>query len=295
MKTPLLRSLVAPVLLLFAVLALPGALHAQLPKIFVASFGNDANDGSRNAPKRNFQAAHDAVAAKGQIVVLDTAGYGKLNINKSVSITVPPGVNGFITVSGANDGIDIFAGSSDVVSLRGLIIEGGTTAPGSGSSGVFVSSVNTVRMEECTIRDFERGVYMFNVNGGHLVARNCTVRDVNVGFVIFSQTTNVKLDGVLTDCTVDNSADTFGAAFFTDAEALGSVTRLTLSGCVATNSSNGLKAFGNGATLYADNCVVSSNTNGVSAASSGLTFTRGNNVFTNNGTDGNFTSSLTAK
>jgi hypothetical protein len=53
-----------------------GSAHAQATRIFVASYGNDANDGSRGAPKRNFQPAHDAVAAGGQIVVLDTAGYG---------------------------------------------------------------------------------------------------------------------------------------------------------------------------------------------------------------------------
>ena len=59
--------LLASGLLLFPV----GALHAQaLSKIFVASYGNDANDGSRGNPKRDFQAAHDAVAAGGQIVVL---------------------------------------------------------------------------------------------------------------------------------------------------------------------------------------------------------------------------------
>jgi hypothetical protein len=51
-----------------------GTLHAQATKIFVASYGNDASDGSRASPKRNFQPAHDAVAAGGEIVALDTAG-----------------------------------------------------------------------------------------------------------------------------------------------------------------------------------------------------------------------------
>src|SRR3954469_4172564 len=81
-------------------LALPlAAAHAAPAKIFVASYGNDANSGSPTSPMRSFQAAHDAVAAGGQIVVLDTAGYGALNINKSVSVFAPPGINGFITVT----------------------------------------------------------------------------------------------------------------------------------------------------------------------------------------------------
>src|SRR3954468_16799499 len=91
-------------------LALPlAAAHAAPAKIFVASYGNDANSGSPTSPMRSFQAAHDAVAAGGQIVVLDTAGYGALNINKSISVTVPPGVNGFVTVSGNSNGIVITA------------------------------------------------------------------------------------------------------------------------------------------------------------------------------------------
>src|SRR3954465_15299357 len=105
------------------VLAAPGAIEAALPKIFVASYGNDANSGSPAAPKRGFQAAHDAVAAGGQIIALDTAGYGALTITKSVALTVPPGVNGFVTVTGSANGITINAGPADSVSLRGLIVE----------------------------------------------------------------------------------------------------------------------------------------------------------------------------
>ncbi len=83
---PGLLALALPLMLAAA----PDLLHAQLPKIFVASYGNDVNDGSRGNPKRNFQAAHNAVAAGSEIVPLDTAGYGQLNITKSVAITAPP-------------------------------------------------------------------------------------------------------------------------------------------------------------------------------------------------------------
>ena len=105
--------------LMFVVLAAPA--YAQAPtKIFLASTGNDANDGSRTSPKRSFQSAHDAIADGGNIVVLDTAGYGSLSISKSVAITVPPGVSGFSTGSG----ITVHTGSSSLVTLNGLIVEG---------------------------------------------------------------------------------------------------------------------------------------------------------------------------
>src|SRR3954471_2041691 len=117
------------------VLVAPAATYAT-PKIFVASYGNDANSGAPASPKRSFQAAHDAVAAGGQIVALDTAGYGALNITKSLAVTVPPGVSGFVSVTGNNTGILVNAGAGSVVSLRGLIVEGGgsrtTVTPGSG-------------------------------------------------------------------------------------------------------------------------------------------------------------------
>src|SRR3954469_4575241 len=104
-------------------LVVGGAAVAQAApaKIFVASYGNDANSGSPASPKRAFQAAHNAVAPGGEIVALDTAGYGALTINKSVSVIVPPGVTGFVTISGPGIGITINAATTDVVSLRGLV------------------------------------------------------------------------------------------------------------------------------------------------------------------------------
>ena len=81
MKT-LLHPLVRSFAVVLLVLAAPAAVHAQAAKIFVASYGNDANVGTPASPKRAFQAAHNAVAAGGQIVPLDTAGYGGLTITK---------------------------------------------------------------------------------------------------------------------------------------------------------------------------------------------------------------------
>src|SRR3954468_24610775 len=95
MKTHLRIAFAFVLLALFA-----SQSHAQSFRAFVASYGNDANNGSRSAPKKTFQSAHDVVSDGGQIVVLDSAGYGSLTITKSLSVIVPPGVNGFITVPG---------------------------------------------------------------------------------------------------------------------------------------------------------------------------------------------------
>jgi hypothetical protein len=163
--------------------AVSGA-QAQLTKIFVASYGNDVNDGSRGSPKRNFQAAHDAVAAGGQVVVLDTAGYGALKITKSLAITVPPGVNGFVTVTGTNNAITVAAGAGSVVSLRGLIIEGGGSRQSAGNGpgfGLYVTSVGWLSVEDCAIRNFLDALPFIPTNTGRLAVHNTTVRNCRYG------------------------------------------------------------------------------------------------------------------
>src|SRR5215468_5945869 len=61
-------------------------------RAFVSTGGNDANPCSLAAPCRGFAAAVTAVAASGEVIVLDSGGYGPVVINKPVDITAPPGV-----------------------------------------------------------------------------------------------------------------------------------------------------------------------------------------------------------
>lgn len=147
-------------LALLAMSAVSPAL-AQSAKIFVASTGNDSNDGGRTTPKRSFQAAHDAVATGGEVVALDTAGYGTLTITKSVGIVVPPGVNGFITVTtpGAVD-VTINAGANDRIQLSGLIIEGAA----SGTGGVAFNSGGSLTIADCSIRGHETNGVVIKTN-----------------------------------------------------------------------------------------------------------------------------------
>jgi hypothetical protein len=190
--------------------AVSGA-QAQLTKIFVASFGNDGNDGSRGSPKRNFQAAHNAVAAGGQIVVLDTAGYGQLTITKSLAVTVPPGVNGFVTVTGTNDAITVAAGEGSEVSLRGLIIEGGGNRQSTGNGpgfGIHVTSVGWLSVEDCTIRNFLDALPFTSTNfGARLTVYNTTVRNCRYGFDVQGVGSGGLSPAAITGCRLDNLGD----------------------------------------------------------------------------------------
>ena len=277
MGNPLLSSAAILGFFLFA----PGrVLHAQAAKIFEASFGNDANDGSRGSPKRNFQPAHDAVAAGGQIVVLDTAGYGALAITKSVAVTVPPGVNGFVSVSGNADAITVNAGTSDVVSLRGLILEGGGKF-GTGSHGVFATSVGTLVVEECAIRNFVTGISLFQSVAGSLEVHGSSVRQCLLGIFAAPQAV-VALKSLVTGCLLE---DNFSAALVTQSLRGGTVT-LSAINCVLSGNNRAFQPSGSGTNslIYADGCRAYNNTKVVDLSSGGQAYTLNNNAFTDNAT-----------
>src|SRR5437588_3023774 len=88
-----------------------------------ANHGNDANPCTATLPCRNFAAAITQTAAGGEVIALDSGGYGPVNIGSSISLIAPPGVYAGITAF-SGDAITIAAGASDVVTLRGLTLNG---------------------------------------------------------------------------------------------------------------------------------------------------------------------------
>jgi hypothetical protein len=144
----------AAVLVIASLQATPS--HAQT-RVFVAPQGSDGNPCSFGAPCRTFQHAHDAVAAGGEITVLDSAGYGALTITKSITITNPGGVEAGISVSAGGTAININATSVIDVTLRGLTLQGGGVA----TNGVAVNSVvpggtnsGSLNIIDCVVKDF---------------------------------------------------------------------------------------------------------------------------------------------
>ena len=113
----------------FGVLSVATA-SAQAPRTFVSGLRSDSNPCTRTAPCRNFAQAISQTSPGGEVVVLDSAGYGAFTITQAVSITAPPGVYAGISVF-SGDGITITAGGSDTVILRGLTLNN-QAAPGPG-------------------------------------------------------------------------------------------------------------------------------------------------------------------
>ena len=92
-------------------------------RTFVSTGGSDANNCALLTPCRGFGAAVAAVAAGGEVIVLDSGGYGPVTISKSVTITAPAGVYAGISVLPGQDGV-VVNGPFVFVTLNGLTING---------------------------------------------------------------------------------------------------------------------------------------------------------------------------
>ena len=113
-------------------------------RTFVSGNGADTNPCSITAPCRGFAQAVAHTDSDGEIIVLDSAGYGPVLINKSVSIISPPGIYAGITVF-SGDGV-VVGGAGIRVVLRGLSINGQ-----GGNSGIFYTFANELVVERCAI------------------------------------------------------------------------------------------------------------------------------------------------
>src|SRR5512132_2933185 len=74
---------------LYLLFALPLTANALPQRTFVASNGADTHPCSLVSPCRSFGTAIAAVAAGGEVIVLDSAGYGAVTITQSVSLIAP--------------------------------------------------------------------------------------------------------------------------------------------------------------------------------------------------------------
>ena len=121
--------------------------HAR-DRVFVASYGNDANPCTFGSPCKTFQVAYDAVAVGGEVTAIDSAGFGPLSISKSVTITSPDGVEAGIAATAGGTAIAISAGSTGVVVLHGLTLDGTNAA----ADGISFNG-GSLTVEKCVIRN----------------------------------------------------------------------------------------------------------------------------------------------
>jgi parallel beta-helix repeat protein len=136
-------------------------------RTFVSHSGLDTNLCSIDSPCRSFAAAILQTSINGEIVVIDSAGYGPVTITKAVAIISPLGVHAGISVF-SGDGVTVNAGATDVVVLRNLYINSQ-----GGVNGITLNSAATLHIEHCVVSGFSNN----DINMVPTVVANVAISD----------------------------------------------------------------------------------------------------------------------
>jgi hypothetical protein len=285
---------------------------AQAPRTFVSGLGSDSNPCSRTAPCRTFSRALMGTSAGGEVVALDSAGYGAFAITQEVSVIAPPGVYAGISVF-SGDGIDVNAASTDEVILRGLTINN----QGSTGNGIAFNTGGTLQIENCVVNGFLSGGsagVLFN-GPGKLEVKDSIMRGNGRGIFVIPSSgqalaaiEQVRLEGGGTgldvegdsNVTVRNSIASGNGIGFLAESLAATAAELNLENCVASNNSvwgivAGKDSTG-AVTVRVSNSTVTHNVTGLSTDGTAASLlSRGNNTVEGNGTDGSFTGPYSAK
>lgn len=248
--------------LLFVLAAI--ASQAQPARTFVSSSGSDADDCSRSAPCRNFQRAHDAVATGGEVVALDSAGYGSLNVSKSVTIT-GEGVHAAAT-SPSSGGIAVNVnGPGITVILRNIQIQSHPSA--ASGQGIQARNFAALHIESCTVKAKSTGLFFAPLPADGTPARKLFIKDSlfrnngEAGIFLANGADTGTLTATIERTRMENN--TFGGAF--------QGAKVTLRDCLASeNTFTGILAQ-QGSEVNVESCVSTYNGNhGIAAFDGGI-------------------------
>jgi len=291
-----------------------------------AAFGSDANTATNcaaAAPCRFFTAAMTVTDPNGEVIVLDSGGYGAVTITQSVALIAPTGVYAGISVFPGADGVTIATAGVNVV-LRGLSINGQ-----GGNNGINMTAGNSLTVENCVISNVTQngitvnaatnvnitdtivrrnGNYGINLQNGVKATITRAVASGHVNnFGIFLNGNTPSTSTVdIADSTVDGNY--YGIyAFSTVSTAIlklsvrdsrivgnssvglaavsnaGAAVSLTASNNMVSNNANGLYASGAGAKIISTGNTVTGNTYGGFFNGSGVFVSAGNNTVYDNG------------
>ena len=277
--------------------------QAQASRTWVSGVGDDANPCSRTAPCKTWAGAISKTAACGEIDALDPGGFGAVTITKSITLD---GTGTFASIlASLVNGIVINAASTDVVTIRGISINGFCN----GINGINILQAKTVNVEDCVIFRFStgNGITVNETNDLALNVRNTVIRDNTldaINTVTSSGTAkirvtldNVRLSGsgnglharsgslvTARNCVFSNNTN---HGIFADAAAANSAVVFAWANQISNNGGNGVRA-GNGGNVgtsgveIAQNQIDSNVGSGISISTNGLI-----NTFSNNSIQGN--------
>src|SRR5215203_4645815 len=163
------------------VFAFASIAEAQATRTWVSGVGDDVNPCSRTAPCKTFAGAISKTATNGEINCLDPAGYGTINVTKSITIDCED-TQGSILASGVTGVIVNITNALDAkkaFKLRGISINGaGSTV---NASGIRILAANTVVIEDGVIDGFQtHGISIETTSGTpKVVVDRMSIRSVN--------------------------------------------------------------------------------------------------------------------
>lgn len=245
--------------------------YAQLQRTAVSVLGNDANNCAVITPCRSFARAVSQTNPGGEVVALDSAGYGTFTADRTITVQAAPGAYAGITATAGN-AVQITAGASDKIVLRGLTINGlGTAAAGI----AFTGGGAEVQVENCLITGFVNwGIISFYP----IRVQDTIVRESDIGIHI--DNAGGPVNATLERVQIQNSA-TFGVFAWRNA-------KVAMRDSVATLSGTGFRAADGGA-LSIENSLATENATGASATSyfsGGGTVRLSNTMIVNNSSTG---------
>lgn len=253
-----------------SIVAATDAVAALPQRTFVASNGIDTNPCTIVSPCRGFTAALAHTASGGEIIVLDSAGYGPVTINQAVSIIAPAGIYAGVSVF-SGDGILVDAPAA-IVALRGLTIVGL-----GGTNGINVINVGQLRVEGVHVSGFAATLsfgLVFAASNGSVTVTHSAFEGNWVG-IESEPPASTKASIVVEDTLLTQNAGGYRS------HGPGTTNAVMTRTNASTNSQLG---FFNGTvadTLTLENCVASHNPlDGI--ISSGTTVLSNNTVTNNN-------------
>src|SRR5258705_5973368 len=235
--------------------------QAQATRTWVSGVGDDAMPCSRTEPCKPWAAEISKPAACGEIDALDPGGFGAVTITKSITLD---GTGTFASIlASLTTGIIINAASTDVITIRGLSINGSCN----GIRGMNILQAKTVNIEDCVIFKFAgEGILVNESSDMQLNVRNSVIRD-NTGDGIQTVTSSgsLKVKTSLDNVRLSGNGNGLHAR---------SGSLVSARNCVfANNTSNGIFVDGAGAqfafvSVWASQ-ISTNGTNGIQAGNAG--------------------------
>jgi len=254
--------------------------YALNARSFVKSTGLDSNPCTLAAPCRTFQQAVNSTSPKGEVDVLDSAGYGAFTISNPIVIINDVGLAG--VQAGAGVGITI--NTTGAVGLKGLTIEG----IGTGSIGIQYTAAGKLEVQDCLITGFTTAGIAYQPNGTSSILVTNTKIEGNSGIGINVEPTSLSSSDIVQATLLgDASFNQTGIQVIGDGLNITAVILAVIQNGTISNNQTGVNVRSSGAVtnVFVRNEIVQGNSTGLSlsgTAPNGLSLTLGANTIAAN-------------